>query len=147
MRFGIQIPDALDPRASATIARGLAHWVVTTNAALMRAAEQRGARVPMLYDSNIQWRMQANAAGCGQHWALWPEIAKRGWGDCKDLCAWRVAELRHTGADPGATVLVYWRRLPGEKKARMYHAEVRRTNACADSGYREDPSRFLGMPS
>jgi hypothetical protein len=73
----------------------------------------------------------------------WQDILttiRRGKGDCKDLGAWRVAELRqvcHIMAMPHVT----WKRVPGSTDY-SFHVLVRFPN-----GRLEDPSRYLGMGS
>lgn len=68
-----------------------------------------------------------------ERWQLPSETAARGGGDCEDLAAWRVAELRRAG-ERGARVVV---RRTGP---RVLHAVVLRAD-----GTIEDPSRRLGM--
>jgi len=145
MRFCISIPHRFGPRVIAEVARGFVHELVRTNLLLMRIARAKNLKAPAVYRSGVVWALQPSIAD-GQELSTWADCLRRGWGDCKDLSAWRVAELIATGVDPGARVLVYWRALRNGPP-RFYHAEVRRTNAFASTGFREDPSRFLGMPS
>ena len=56
-------------------------------------------------------------------------------GDCKSLCAWRIAELRESGQEAFAHVVF----IPKVKED-LFHFQVRRAG-----GKMEDPSRFLGM--
>lgn len=62
------------------------------------------------------------------------EVAGSGWGDCEDLSAYRIADLRFSGEDPAAQPYVY------KTGKNRYHAVVRRGD-----GSIEDPSRKLGM--
>jgi hypothetical protein len=73
------------------------------------------------------------------------KVLARGWADCDDLVAYRVAELivfgdRLAGTPPEhASVRVYGRDGRGVRRGRvMMHAQVRRAN-----GLIEDPSRLL----
>jgi len=145
MRFCVDIPHQYGPRVVAQVARGFVHELVRTNILLFGLAAKRGLKPPPVYRSGVVWALQPSISS-GQELSTWVDCLKRGWGDCKDLCAWRVAELIASGVDPKAHVLVYWRALRNGPP-KMYHAEVRRSNALANTGYREDPSRFLGMPS
>lgn len=64
-------------------------------------------------------------------------VIAKGGGDCKDLSAWRVAELREAGEDARFHVLA--RTKQGEPR---FHVQVVRA-----SGVVEDPGAFLGMPA
>ena len=82
--------------------------------------------IPALYASGVRYRRDAKLAAI-------PTILRRGWGDCKHLAPWRVAELRHAGER--AHVRVCW------TAPKMLHVYVVRAD-----GSIEDPSVFLGMP-
>lgn len=101
----------------------------------MREAKRRGRPIPPLYRSRVQFQPEP---GPHEEFADVITVLRRGWGDCDDLVAWRVAELQEAGE--AADVRIYWRKpkTPGGE-IRM-HAQVRRAN-----GKIEDPSRFLGM--
>ena len=63
-------------------------------------------------------------------------------GDCKDLVAWRLAELRRSGQDPGAKPFL--RRFDDVVNGRLvieYHVQILR----GDGRTFEDPSVVLGM--
>lgn len=145
MRFCLTIPHRFGPRVIASVARGFVHELVRTNLLLLSIARAKNLIPPPVYRSGVVWALQPSISS-GQELATWSDCLTRGWGDCKDLCAWRVAELIASGVDPGARVMVYWRTLRNAPP-RFYHAQIRRTNAFAATGFREDPSRFLGMPS
>ena len=121
-----------NPAAIASVARGFLQGLITYDRLLLRM----GA-VPKLGDSSVIFKREP--------WAgRWDEFAdaltcmKRGWGDCEDLVAWRVAELQEAG-ELAANVKIYWRELPNGE-ADIYHAEVRRAD-----GRVEDPARERGM--
>ena len=72
--------------------------------------------------------------------------------DCDDAAPWRAAELRFTGEDPKANIMVKWKPLPDGKK--LYHVVVRRSNIKRADGFQffqdklgfyEDPCKVLGM--
>lgn len=100
----------------------------------------RDGRVPPLYQSRVRYQAEP-WAGQVEEFADAPTVLARGWGDCDDLAAWRVAELRETG-DLGATIKIYWKlhSTNSESVFTIYHAEVRHGD-----GTVEDPSRLLGM--
>jgi len=89
----------------------------------------RYKNVPPLYRAGVRYQREAPGR---EDWQSALETYLRGYGDCEDLAAYRVAELRERG----------------ELKARPmvrrsyvgYHVLVRRAN-----GKSEDPSRRLGM--
>jgi hypothetical protein len=90
---------------------------------------RRFPRTPALYRSGVRYRFIRP----GADWWLIPDVLTQRWGDCKDLSAWRVAELRvHLGELARVRV---------ERTAKdTYHAIVERGD-----GRIEDPSRALGM--
>ena len=94
------------------------------NVALMGATNY-----PPLYSAGVRYKTEPREV-----WRHVADVLAEGWGDCEDLSAWRAAELRITGEDPGASVATY------KSGARRYHAIVERSD-----GTIEDPSRELGM--
>ena len=70
------------------------------------------------------------------NWQDLPRCLELGMGDCEDLCAWRVAELREQGEQAGFTVRHYF-----AGGVTYYHVLVQRAD-----GSVEDISRNLGMP-
>lgn len=90
--------------------------------------------IPPLYKTGIRWRLESGP----QRWRRCDEMIREGkTADCKNLAAYRAAELRVSGEDPTAEVLVYH---SGEH---VYHAVVGRDKR----SWIEDPSRILGMPT
>lgn len=161
MLFVVQIDtDAVeDPRVVAHIARGFLRGVVAQNRILLRQARERGKPYPALYESGVVFKREPKPKRgrprVQQLVDLRAVLRRRG-GDCKHLCAWRVAELQE-GEDPRADFKIYWRcgcvacgrmalrertckHCGGQVKPFIYHAEVRRSDGTA-----EDPSRYLGM--
>jgi len=84
-------------------------------------------KTPSLYVSGIRYR--ANPDG----WRDLPSLLRDRTGDCKELVAWRIAELREKGEDARVHVLL---REPND----THHVKIRRGD-----GSLEDPSRLLGL--
>lgn len=126
-----------EPKDVALIARGFLNGVVLQNALLIRAR-----LVPPIYESGVEFRKEP-WAGKFEEFADCLTTYRRKWGDCDDLVAWRVAELRtigdhRLGLPPcKATIKIYWREF---FEGLGFHCEVRMPD-----GSVEDPSRFLGM--
>jgi len=137
-----------DPRAIAQLARGHLLFVCWENLAHLRRARAAGDPYPKLYDAGIRYRLEPYRAAY-QELATIPTVYERGWGDCKHLVCWRVAEewdellpKLPKGASTRGKVplpLIYWR-TDDTGKPYIFHAELRHPD-----GNREDPSRFLGM--
>lgn len=160
MRFVVNIDtDAVeDPRVVAHIARGFLRGVILQNRLLLRQARRRGKPYPKLYASGVTFKREPKPAPGRPRIQFMVDlrtVLRRRGGDCKHLCAWRVAELQE-GEDPAADIKIYWRqrcrscgrlvnnsprcRCGGKAKPFIYHAEVRRGD-----GSVEDVSRYLGM--
>lgn len=122
--FTAQHPE-IDLPTGADVLEGALEGLVRVNMALLR-----GGRFPALYQSGVRYRSE----GKRQVWRHVGIVYARGWADCKNLAAWRVAELRLSGEDPTAIVVV---RRTGPQ---MWHAIVERRGKVI-----EDPSRLLGM--
>jgi hypothetical protein len=74
--------------------------------------------------------------GSGEHFREIPRIIENGGGDCDNVAAWRVAELRERGI-PAKPYITWKRRADG---GMTYHVIVRWPD-----GTSEDPSLLLGM--
>lgn len=167
MRIVVNIDKAAlrdSPRAVSLAARGVLFGVVLMNYLLMRDSRSLGNPLPKLYRSGVRFAPEPNQ-GRYEDFADCLTVLRRGWGDCDDLVAYRVAELRESGEDPKASIKVYWRdtcascrktlreqdnrcpRCGSSNKNRVYHAQVRRSNIKSKTGRGvvEDPSRLLGM--
>jgi hypothetical protein len=86
---------------------------------------------PRVYLSGVKYR-----ANPGQ-WLDVPSLITARFGDCKDLSAWRIAELREMGEEARAHVVIHERR-----SGVLYHVQVRRPG-----GAIEDPAKRAGMVS
>lgn len=86
---------------------------------------------PPLYQAGVRYRREPGA----NHWQTAREVLAARSGDCEDLAAWRVAELRESGEDRKAYCMIRHGGRPG-----LWHILVRRGD-----GSTEDPSKILGM--
>lgn len=121
MRTTINIPASMGLRFTEAALEGLARLATEDHAA---------HELPPLYTSGIRYRREQGT----ENWLLPSEALVAGVADCEDLSAYRVGELRATGVDPAARIVVE------QSGPRTLHAVVRRGN-----GTIEDPSRALGM--
>lgn len=115
----------------ALVIREALEAVIMTNRLYLRLH-----KVPPIYESNIRYEEEP-ANQPYEEFAAIPVVLAKGWGDCDDLCCWRIAELRNAGEN--AKVRLKWQFDP-MRGTRMYHVLVRRSN-----GQVEDPSKRLGM--
>lgn len=116
-----------DPR----LVRHMLEGLVAANVALLHRAQLRGRPLPPLYRAGVRYMREAPGS---ESWDTIDRVMRRGYGDCEDLAAARVAELRHTGEDPNARPWIV------QTGRRTLHAVVKRGD-----GRIEDPSKRLGM--
>jgi hypothetical protein len=90
-------------------------------------------KAPKLYSSGVRYEHEEGT----EEWLDIPNILKEGWGDCEDLAAWRIAELRSAGIK--AKGYLRWLNRPSEKIT-LYHVQV-----LLPDGTIDDPSKRLGM--
>lgn len=126
-------PATRSKRVIAALAQGFLRGVVASNQVTIREMRRKGRTIPPLYESGVVYRREPPWKH--EEFADILTVLRRGWGDCDDLCAYRVAELRESGEDPKADIRIYWR-----PRSNVMHVEVRRGD-----GRIEDPSRFLGL--
>lgn len=88
-------------------------------------------RTPMLHRSGVRYRREPRGR---ENWQSIPDMLRRGFGDCEDLAAWRIAEIRVHGGHAVPYIL---------SKGNAYHVKVLRNDGI--SRVVEDPSRELGM--
>jgi hypothetical protein len=96
-----------DGKTLAVLTQGFLRGVVACNRIAIRSAKRRGRPLPRLYESGVEYEREPWPKGL-EEFADINTILKRGWGDCDDLCAARVAELQEDGEH--ADCRVYWRR-------------------------------------
>jgi hypothetical protein len=115
---------------------------------------KRHPETPALYDWAPQYKIKPRpyvpgtgsaTSPMGQQADIWqdiPSTMRRGTADCKDLAAWRVAELYMDGY----THIGFYIKVQQVEDLIVYHIQV--------EGYdkngvfkREDPSKLLGMPT
>lgn len=122
--------DVLELAARESVLRLLLEALIAANSAYL----QTYTNAPWLYASGVTYAEEEDGE---DDWTDIPETLQRGVGDCEDLAAWRIAELRvredETAARPHVTVTTSGPRV-------LYHVAVRRAD-----GRIEDPSRLLGM--
>lgn len=95
--------------------------------------EMKKRRFRPLYDTDVVYRRENRRPGQSERWQTIKDVYRRGYGDCEDLSAIRVAELRRQGI----------RAVPWFKRRKnIWHVLVRHPD-----GKLEDPSRILGMGS
>jgi hypothetical protein len=132
MRIVVTIdPRKLEPELVALLAGTYLRGVVLRN----RIAIRRG-EVGSLYHSDVEYEREP-WAGEFEEFADCLTVDRRGWGDCDDLVAWRVAELQELGERADVSISCPY---PFRKRGILYHAQVRRGD-----GSLEDPSARLGM--
>lgn len=99
---------------------------------------------PRLRDSGVRYYHDGRGSDRGviDEWMDIPEALHEGVTDCKSLSAWRVAELRVSGADPGARCGKRFALVddPDVGQLMLYHVIVVRGD-----GRTEDPSAECGM--
>jgi hypothetical protein len=113
---------------SQTYLQLMLHALVALDSAYLRFH----SNTPPLYGAGVRYRREPHEY---EQWLTIPCVHARRWGDCEDLAAWRVAELRAQGVD--AWACFHWRKAG---RALVYHIVV-----CRPDGVVEDPSRVLGM--
>lgn len=156
MKAIVDILGIEDDSTLVQVADHLLEGVILNNLYLLK---RYPGRFPPLYESGVRFRAEpwatmpgtpGGAPGPGwqplppvEQFCPYPVLLNRRWGDCAQLCAARVAELRH-GGEKDAMLRYYLRsdKPPGTpNRRRWYHVEVRRGKR--GGGEIEDPSRRL----
>lgn len=152
--FHLELPDTDGPEHFAPlqiVLEGLTNvnqWHITR--ALRASRKGQGFPIPPLYMSGV--RYQEDPPG-HEDWRDVFGVLKRGVGDCDQLTAWRVAELRVAGIPAEPVLKWQWipreamiasgypaRLLRGQPGVWLVHCLVR-----FPDGETEDPSKILGM--
>lgn len=153
MKAIVDVIGVEDDGVLVQVANHLLEGVILNNRYLL---ERHPRRFPPMYESGVRFRaepwanMPVGAPAPGfrplppiEQFCPAPVLIRRGFADCAQLCAWRVAELRHAGEEDA--MLRYYLRSdkpPGTpNRRRWYHVEVRRGKR--GGGDIEDPSRRL----
>jgi hypothetical protein len=99
--------------------------------ALIGLADMRAdpGKYPALYQSGFRYRREPPGS---EIWQPVSQVAQSRSGDCEDLAAYRVAELRKAGERATARVI-------------RVNPELRHVMVVRADGRLEDPSRVLGM--
>jgi hypothetical protein len=121
--------DILPERIKVRVLETMVEALVAANMAYLEAFP----RTPLLYESGVRYLEEPRGR---DDWQDIPEtLARDKTGDCEDLAAWRIAELRMHGESARPAV-----RASVIRGVLTYHIRVRRAD-----GSIEDPSRELGM--
>ncbi len=161
MQFIVNLPPVPNDARLCELADGLLWVIVEANCDILRS----NPGIPRLYESGVRFRDEPWAVGPQrlpgglEQFTHLLEILHRKWGDCAQLCGWRVAELIVGGwrvpespegekASPRYYVRSTCPLCPVQclngyhpRRARAFHVEVRR----AKSPNIEDPSRRLSF--
>lgn len=131
MARGIEIGLNLPSRGE--LARQAIESAVETLARANVAYLKKHPKTPPLAKANIHYERELKLGGA-ERWQTIPEILKTGRGDCEDLSAWRIAELRVRGyrAKPHVT-----------GKRGKWHIQVKVKYGKKTVIY--DPSKEMGM--
>lgn len=121
MRTVINIPAAAGARFVESALEGLA---------ALATEEHAAQQLPPLYRSGVRYQREQGS----ENWLTPTQVLGAGIADCEDLAAYRVGELRASGVDPQARIVIE------RTGPRTLHAIVMRGD-----GTIEDPSRQLGM--
>lgn len=116
----IRVPTSI--AAMEAVVEGLA----ALNFRAMHTAVLGGGGFPPLYESGIVYRREPPGS---EEWQSAIDLMRTGEGDCEDLSAYRVGELRTLG-EPATVAII-------RNPSGSYHAVVRR-----EDGSIEDPSRI-----
>lgn len=126
MRINVAVPEA---HVEAPVLDAALESVTRLNESLMERGQVPSFSKALLH--GVKWKPEPPGA---EHFDHAGTVIARKWGDCDDLAPYLAADLRHSGADPGATAIV---KRSGPKS---WHAVVRRSD-----GAIEDPSLRAGM--
>ena len=125
MHVGFPLPFVSTPQQLASLVKGLVE-----GAAVGAASLRSVLPFPELYSSGVIYREEDTPDGVEEFTFPWT-THERGWGDCDDLCIWRLADLLTAGEKASCSV---------QFRGQQLHVQIRRAN-----GTIEDPSESLGM--
>jgi hypothetical protein len=141
-----------DPMTLARLAANYLEGTIAHNRYLIRCGN---GIVPPVLDSGVVFRDEPWAGGalrdilgrpspCLEEFCHLGIVLGRGWGDCAQICAWRIAELREQGNQAG--LRIYCRPQPDKRRffhVQTRHAPVPRFKNDPKAGPIEDTSRIL----
>lgn len=126
-RFRLRSFDSLGEPSREAVLRLMVEALVLANLSYLREHPE----TPPLYESGVRYEAEPDDE---DDWNDIPATLALGAGDCEDLAAWRIAELRAGGERGARSRVMVW-----QLGARVtYHIAVRR-----EGGAVEDPSREL----
>jgi hypothetical protein len=97
---------------------------------------KQAPNTPFLYESGVVYRPERD----GEELLDIPALMVQGWGDCEDLAAWRVAELRFNDIPAWVEILIQQNPTRGNDEPKFdYHLLV------GTPWGKQDPSKELGM--
>ena len=133
-RFVLTLPSGLPVQLRVTLARDYLAGLVRANRRLLAAG-----LVPPLYSTAVLYRQEPDA-DIEEEYADAYTCYRRGWGDCDDLAAWRVAELQNAGVDADLLFRAYPVRAG---RRRLVHCLVRLPERWPGEQNEEDPSQRM----
>jgi len=148
VRVVLDFEGVTDSKFLVDLARGALELCAAHNRFLFRSLP-----FPPLYESGIRFRPEpwagrvpvANGRGGVrfqkgvEQFANAAAVLRRGWGDCAQLCAYRIAERREQGQGGD---FYFWKRnvQTPDGMLRNFHVMVKQPG-----GFIEDPSRYLSQ--
>lgn len=138
--FNIQRPDTADTRIQGR--RGPFAPVLMSLQTLVAINlwQLRQKDYPRLYASGIYYKSEPPAV----EWHDIPSLLKLGYGDCKDLAAYRIAELEHYYGIV-CKPCIKWKFINYPMKGYSQRILLIHVMVLWPNGTIEDPSRILGM--
>lgn len=143
--FNIERPDIADTRIQGRRGPFAPILMALQTLVSINLWQLRQKNYPLLYDSGIFYKTKPPAV----EWHDIPTLLMWGYGDCKDLVAYRVAELRFK-YNIMAIPVIKWKfitmdildeyGMPYKQTILLVHVMVKYPN-----GTIEDPSKILGM--
>lgn len=144
----LSLPDHADARHFVPL-QIMLEALTKVNEYHLKRGLREGTVYPPLYASGVVYREERPGE---EDWPDIPKVLAKGYGDCEDLVAWRVAELRVAGHS--CEPVLKWQWLPSDylreigyprkyipkRGVWLVHCLVR-----FPDGSIEDPSKLLGM--
>lgn len=145
--------DDLPTRRKLVVLRNYLEALIATDwVYLQEYRERTGKCLPSIYEFAPRYILKTRPGGLDS-WQDIPRCIELGTADCKDLVAWRIAELRDAGYDgifPHIKTSYHDDPRRIEPTMTVYHIQVLSTHDIDGRGQQlviEDPSARLGMPN